>query len=124
MEVLIITDKEKLVELLLEVDSVCEAGDCCECVEEACYTHRAADHLIANGVTFATDSNVGDKWIPVTERLPEKSGYYLYKAKDPHRGLCDGIGLSYFMHRVKDWKKVYSPYVTHWMPLPKFPKEM
>lgn len=32
--------------------------------------HTAAD-LLANGVTFATDTNVGDKRIPVSERLPE-----------------------------------------------------
>ena len=31
---------------------------------------EVADHLIANGVTFATDNNVGSKWISVKDRLP------------------------------------------------------
>lgn len=51
--------KDRLVELLLEIDSVCEVGECNECSMEACFIHRAADHLIANGLTFAPDNNVG-----------------------------------------------------------------
>ena len=35
------------------------------------------EKLITAGVTFATDNNVGSKWIPVTERLPEVEGRYL-----------------------------------------------
>ena len=30
------------------------------------------DYLLANGVTIVTDANVGLKWIPVTERLPDE----------------------------------------------------
>lgn len=33
---------------------------------------RTADFLIASGVTIVTDANVGLKWIPVTERLPDE----------------------------------------------------
>lgn len=44
--------REKLIELLLEVDSVCGARDCEGCADDGiCYVHRAADNLIANGVT-------------------------------------------------------------------------
>ena len=53
------TEKEKLVELLLGW------GGLSNCAEDL------ADHLIANGVTFVTDNNVGDKWISVQDRLPE-----------------------------------------------------
>lgn len=63
-----------------------------------------------------------NEWISVKDRLPEKSGYYLYFSKYPHGGLQDGIGVSYFQHKVKEWKKVYTPTVTHWMPLPEPPK--
>ena len=56
--------RDKLVELLLEVDSVCDVGDCSECSMEACFIYRAADHLIANGVTV-------QQWIPVDEANPE-----------------------------------------------------
>ena len=50
--------RDKLIELLLEVDSVCDVDDCRKCEAEGCFIHRAVDHLISNGVTFATDNNV------------------------------------------------------------------
>lgn len=50
--------RDKLIELLLEVDSVCEVGDCSEYSTEDCFIHRAADFLISHGVTFAEDNNV------------------------------------------------------------------
>lgn len=62
------------------------------------------------------------EWISVKDRLPEKTGYYLYCADSPYRGVQDGIGISYFMHKKKDWNAVYTPCVTHWMPLPERPK--
>lgn len=31
--------------------------------------------FVSNGVTIATDTNAGDKWVSVDERLPEKSEY-------------------------------------------------
>lgn len=40
-----------------------------------------ADHLLANGVTF-------QKWIPVTERLPEKDGKFL-----AHRIICNRVPI-------------------------------
>ena len=81
-----------------------------------------ADHLIANGVTFATDNHVGGKWIPVTERLPEEKDYYLCCVKSfllPGRTYvnilkCDKDG---FMEG-----SIYTDDVTHWMPLPEPPK--
>lgn len=117
--------RDKLIELLLEVDSVCEVGECCECVIEACYIHRAADHLISNGVTFAEDNNVSCKWIPVTERLPGKEGVYIvrsdagsvytshfYSEKTFASGYC----------RPSMWTPRGKTKVTHWMPLPELPK--
>lgn len=45
--------REKLMELLLEVDSVCGVGDCEECVDDGiCFMHRAVDNLIANNVVI------------------------------------------------------------------------
>ncbi len=82
-----------------------------------------ADHLIANGVTFATDNNVGSKWIPVTERLPEGSGKYLCNVKS-----CLFRGATYQMILGHDKGGFYDGCigmddVTHWMPLPEPPKE-
>lgn len=42
------TDREKLIELLMQAKIGWTKAE-------------LADHLIANGVTFATDNNVGDK---------------------------------------------------------------
>ena len=92
-----------------------------------------ADHLIANGVTV-------QEWIPVTERLPEKDGYYLVAKKIFNNSIMqevlsfvkDGRKVDkYDFHR--GWKNVWYLYdsewghltidtVTHWMPLPEPPK--
>jgi hypothetical protein len=56
------------------------------------------------------------RWIPVSERLPEKEGWYLvvYKLN---------IGLRHFEneHFYCDTYPVSS--ITHWMPLPELPVE-
>ena len=70
---------------------------------------------------LATDNNVGHKWIPVTERLPEKNtsvlvyykhgrNIFWYDGKD---GFCD---IDEYGMNVPDNT------VTHWMPLPEPPK--
>lgn len=64
-----------------------------------------------------------NEWISVKERLPDKSGYYLIACRNPYRGKQDGINISYFQHKAQNWKATYNPDVTHWMPLPKKPKE-
>lgn len=65
--------REKLVELLRV--HPCSNIDCCSCdkYRKDCWLGELADKLIANGVTVTdvTDNNVGNKWIPVTEKLPE-----------------------------------------------------
>lgn len=94
--------REKLVELLREVQYL--GG-----LEE-----KIADHLIFNGVTV-------QRWIPVSERLPDETDYYLYKAEGVYRGLKDGVGVSFFMHKAKKWKRTNGDFVTHWMPLPEPP---
>ena len=100
---------------------------------------KLADHLIANGITFESDINVGSKWIPVTERLPEKDGKFL-----THRLICGGVstmsvlGFAHNGRKVHEYdlrkkKNVWYDYesevgyfaittVTHWMPLPEAPK--
>ena len=67
-----------------------------------------ADHLIANGVTV-------QRWIPVTERLPQESGEYL-----AYCGQYDGICvLHYEILKTKSKWRTNWKEVTHWMPLPK-----
>lgn len=81
------------------------------------------------------------KWIPVTERLPDEDGDYLaIKAfgkqwwYDVTRFAKDGrkVNIYYF---EREWENVWYFYdselgyittnnVTHWMPLPEPPKEV
>ena len=79
-----------------------------------------ADHLIANGVTFATDTNVGSKWIPVTERLPGDFDEVLIYCGSYHEiGWYDPVDKSW----RSDFLGSCTEDVTHWMPMPEPPKE-
>ena len=65
--------REKLIELikgaLEHASKQCEELDsCCACPHGECGGCQSAfilDYLISNGVTFATDTNAGSKWIGV-----------------------------------------------------------
>ena len=101
--------KEKLVELLLQEDDVCEPSECKDCgANGSCYYHRAANRIIANGVTV-------QEWISVKDRLPEESGEYLTCCGD-YDGICV---LYYEVLKTKGkWRTKWKDDVTHWMPLP------
>ena len=89
----------------------------------------------------ATDNNVGCKWIPVSERLPEKDGNYLVLKRfgkhhwcDVHTFAKDGrkVDKYDFEHEWEnvwfsydsEWGYITSDNVTHWMPLPEPTKEV
>ncbi len=79
------------------------------------------------------------KWIPVSERLPEKDGKYLVFKQHHYGAWQDVVGFAkdgesvnkYDLENEKDvWYNYDSEYgyysidsVTHWMPLPEPPKE-
>ena len=73
---------------------------------------------------LATDNNVGYKWIPVTERLPNTFGEYIVAAKDAFGEVYTDYA-DYDPFR-KSWKTGLfldkGEGVTHWMPLPEPPK--
>ncbi len=122
--------REKLIELL---ETVVSPKDVLCYGEVLVSTGRVADHLIANGVTFATDNNVGHKWIPVTERLPEsKTKILVYGGNEliwvngvnkpmpsVYTGYMRGLDEGWFTWN----EQKYIVNVTHWMPLPQAPKE-
>ena len=58
------------------------------------------------------------QWIPVSERLPEKDGYYLVYCAE-----YDGICIIYYeiLKTKSKWRTKWKE-VTHWMPLPEPPK--
>jgi len=77
------------------------------------------DQLTAHDATERKD----DKWIPVSERLPE-----VYRDEDgefiPFL-VCEGDGDRPFiaMYGGTNWHAgIFVPDVTHWMPLPELPE--
>ena len=125
--------REKLVELLLQEDGVCEPSDCKYCgVKGSCGYYRTADRLIANGVTV-------QEWISVEDRLPQKDGSYLVTANYFGKNQCIDVlgfvkdGETVDKYDLSGQKYVWCFYdseygyvstdsVTHWMPLPQSPK--
>ena len=107
--------REKLIELLRKVQYQGNAVHGYH--DKYIQNGELADHLIANGVTI-------QRWIPVTERLPEEDVLVLCI------GAKGGMFLGYPRFVYKDDGFAYtrvpnargSRHATHWMPLPKAPK--
>ena len=111
--------KEKLVELIRNAKAAMRAENL------SCDLARnmfVADFLFANGVTFATDNNVGGKWIGVEERLPNTMEWVLCAHAN---GFVEVLRYD---HIMDDWDTTVNnrcrsrESVTHWMPLPEPPK--
>ena len=122
--------REKLIELLNEADEwadhKCDELECETCpadkMKSNCVQQLMVDRLIANGVTV-------QKWIPVSERLPEKAGKYLVVTKSCFKK--GEIYIQLMWYGAKSGFHISDPdfgcmkmnkYVTHWMPLPEPPK--
>ena len=107
--------REKLIELLRKVQYQGNAVHGYH--DKYIQNGELADHLIANGVTI-------QRWIPVTERLPEEDVLVLCI------GAKGGMFLGYPRFVYKDDGFAYtrvpnargSRHATHWMPLPEAPK--
>ena len=128
------TDREKLIELLVKDPCYFEFGSCGKCryhAEPACYPPRMADHLLANGVTFAKDTDVPSKWISVEDDKPKRRGEYFvsYVFAD-----CDMrfYGAAFWNDDLETNGYVTGPHfsnegvngmkVTHWMETQKLPE--
>ena len=134
--------REKLMDLIEQGrnkgNEMCGKQDGCDkCKYQApkgCVWGLIADHLIANGVTFATDNNIGDKWISVKERLPENDygkhwkerKYYLVRY-EPSGLMC----VAHYGYKEYDWwidghdcvlSATNFKEVTHWMEINNLPQ--
>ena len=72
------------------------------------------------GVEFAEDINVPSKWISVKDRLPEKETEVL--VRDRVTGEITTAHLNDLNHFV--FRDGRGHGASHWMPLPKYPKEV
>lgn len=111
--------REKLIELLKLLAKGCvKEVSCRNCeyqsVGAGCSIYAAADHLIANGWTE-------QRWIPVTERLPEYGEIVLAFGKR-HATSGQFRGTSPTKPHWWHWKGNTYKEVSHWMPLPEAPK--
>lgn len=119
------TEKEKLVELILKMDITDTAGN-------------IADFLISNGVRLESKQATSDKtsdenkrWIPVTERLPDKwretDEEYFGEPIEFIVHICGAKcattlcfdGTEFFDMTMGE---IYP--VSHWMPMPEPHKEV
>ena len=95
--------REKLIELVT-------AALCNQSVEEV------ADQLIANGVTV-------QKWIPVTERLPEGGKPVLVYNRDySYEPVMEATLYEEGWLTKFDFDPWENDEISHWMPLPEPPK--
>ena len=115
--------REKLVELLADLDCNAECCKDCEFAKDidGCVRKQKeiiADHLIAHGVTV-------QEWISVKDRLPENmddrvlvllpTKSYDYPIGNQH------IDTDRYRGEYRKWVR-YGDKVTHWMSLPQPPK--
>lgn len=104
----------------------CTIRECATCL---------ANHLIANGVTVQESKGVEidqfNKWIPVTERLPNPSTYVLALTAPGYLSVGQNCVVADYIHPSEEEHGVFvmayryweDPLkVTHWMPLPEPPK--
>lgn len=110
--------RDKLIELLQSAESAVYWDS-----SDESFINKIADHLIANGVTFATDNNVTCKWVSVIECLPTESGEYLCTVIEPVSG---GISIRRrYMLKYDAYEKLWvceNMIVTHWTLAPDLPK--
>lgn len=118
--------------------------DCKNCLHVAvCTRYAATGGMVKKCQHFATDTNVGSKWIPVAERLPEEresifAKYYGTKKWDSlmfRKISNDVLAVVKYKNGERKVKTAHTTdgewyigniygarEVTHWMPLPSPPK--
>lgn len=113
------TDREKLTDLIREAHKKCKRQtECHECEVYGngsdCVYMFMANLLIENGVTV-------QKWIPVTERLPESLGLVVALTIGGNRIIAQHDRYGWLRYGGYEAERLRP--ITHWMPLPEPPKD-
>lgn len=111
-------DEKKQIEEMVNIittaipNDICKDDYCKDCnfysVGKKCYIARAL---------YNAGYRKSSEWISVNERLPEEVACYLVNIIDNYNLNC--VTFTYYTKNY-GWGV---PNVTHWMPLPKAPKE-
>lgn len=101
--------REKLIELLESAESAIYWNS-----SDKGFVEKIADHLIANGVTV-------QKWIPVSERLPENDSDVLAYLRIGEEGRIYPANYANGVWWDCIFNTPATKTTTHWMPLPEPP---
>ena len=113
--------REKLVELLLQEDGLCKLDECKDCnANGSCYYYRAADRIIAHGVTV-------QEWYSASNP-PKEDGTYLVQTNTGTITTARFYAFKSFpatkylpaCHRSASWQSNRN--VVKWTYLPQPPK--
>lgn len=109
------TDREKLIKLLGHLEY--------QYIEtHSIMRENVVDYLLQNGVTFATDTNVGCKWISVEDDKPDEFVSVLGHMTDagdfPPVRECYKVGNVFFFPALQDIHPI-----DKWAYMPEPPKE-
>ena len=99
----------------------CDSEDCVDCEYRSLCSHL---------MTYAADAieelskmeTTTPRWIPVTERLPNENDRYLTISVEPWFGTTVVDTMRWSGVWMYDGRQTEAT-VTHWMPLPKPPKD-
>ena len=93
---------------------------CNDCDEEVCYGCMELRDWVDEAPTVELP-----RWIPVTERLPERFGQFIVTVKnDLENGYSDYADYDPYLRSWRTGLGLHgSERITHWMPLPEPPKE-
>lgn len=106
------TDREKLIEILVSLNLPYECDEALGWM---------ADKLIANGVTFAKDTDVPSKWMSASEPPKEPMEYIVMIQGGVNATTLLFDGGLWFEEDADGWRTYYA--VTHWMKMPEPPGE-
>jgi hypothetical protein len=100
---------------------IIEAADAIEELQKAVYFHKYNSEFWEDKY----NSLVDEKWIPVTERLPEYDSVVLVTdGEDVGTGYRYTLGVIGFTGWAVPFADIEEDDVSHWMPLPEPPKEV